>query len=195
MKSKKVGLFFGSFNPVHIGHMILANYMVEYTDIDELWFVVSPQNPHKVKKTLLDEIHRYAIVDRAIEDDDRFRVSNIEFSLPKPSYTIDTLTHLDEKHPAYEFVLLLGQDNLTHFHKWKNADVLLEKYSLYVYPRHQKELEKEWVDRPNVQLVNAPNIDISATFIRDSIKKGKDIGWYLPQKSWKYIQEMNFYKK
>ena len=194
MKSKKVGLFFGSFNPLHIGHMILASYMVESTDINELWFVVSPQNPLKNKKSLLADIHRYAIVERAIEDDDRFRVSNIEFSLPKPSYTIDTLTYLDEKHPSYEFVLLLGQDNLEHFHKWKNSDVLLDKYSLYVYPRHGGKLAEEWSKRENVKIVDAPSIEISATFIREYIKKGKDIRWYLPQKAWDYIQEMNFYK-
>lgn len=195
MKSKKVGLFFGSFNPLHIGHMILANYMVEYTDIKELWFVVSPQNPLKNKKTLLDEIHRYAIVERAIEDDDRFRVSNIEFSLPKPSYTIDTLTYLEEKYPKNEFVLLLGQDNLTNFHKWKNADVILEKYSLYVYPRDESKIDEFWLKKTNVKIVNAPSIQISATFIRNSIQEGKVINWYLPPKAWQYIQEMNFYKK
>lgn len=193
MGSKKVGLFFGSFNPLHIGHMILANYFVEETDLDEVWFVVSPQNPFKENSTLLNEIHRYAIVERTIEEDLRFKVSKIEFDLPKPSYTIDTLAHLTERYPTIEFTLIMGQDNLVHLHKWKNSDVLVETYRIFVYPR-KHEAQNKWVSNPNICIVNAPEIEISASFIRASIKSGKDVSWFLPKKAWDYINEMNFYK-
>ena len=131
----KTGLYFGSFNPIHVGHMAIANYMVEYTDIDQLWFVVSPQNPLKKKKTLLDDYQRLELVNRAIGDDLRFRASKVEFGLPKPSYTIDTLAHLSEKYPTHQFFILMGSDNLESIHKWKNADVLLANYDIIVYPR------------------------------------------------------------
>lgn len=169
--------------------------MVSHTDIQELWFIVSPQNPLKKKGSLLDEIHRYAIVERAIEDDDRFKVSNIEFSMPKPSYTIDTVIRLKEKHPDYEFALIVGEDNLNSFPKWKNADELLKRCELYVYPRNEKALLSEYENHPQVKLVSAPKIELSATFIRKSIKEGKDIRWLLPAKAWAYIDEMNFYRK
>lgn len=191
---KEIGLFFGSFNPIHAGHLILANYMVEFTSMSELWFVVSPQNPFKESKTLLPEIHRYALVDRAVEKEDRFKASNIEFKLPKPSYTIDTLAHLIEKYPNFEFSLIMGQDNLTHLHKWKNSDVLVEQHKIYVYPRPFAKAGK--LDKhPNIQLVNAPQIEISASFIRDAIKAKKDVSWFLPKGAWTYIEEMGFYKK
>lgn len=177
-----------------MGHMILANYMVSHTDISEIWFVVSPQNPLKKKGTLLDEIHRYAIVERAIEEDERFKVSNIEFSMPKPSYTIDTVVRLEEKHPDNEFVLIVGEDNLSSFSKWKNADELLNRCELYVYPRNNEQRSSAYRDHPKVKLVPAPQIELSATFIRKSIQEGKDIHWLLPAKAWTYIDEMNFYK-
>ena len=134
-KQKKIGLFFGSFNPIHIGHLIIANYFVEYTDLDKVWFVVSPQNPFKEKKSLLEDHHRLALARIAVEDDLRFWVSDMEFHMPKPSYTIDTLTWLGEKYPDKEFVLLAGSDQLPNFHKWKNADVILELHEMYVYAR------------------------------------------------------------
>lgn len=192
-KKKKIGLFFGSFNPLHIGHMILANYMLENTDMDKVCFVVSPQNPFKNKSSLLDEIHRYAIVQRAIEGDDRFEVSNIEFSMPKPSYTSDTLVRLSEKYPESEFVLIMGQDNLKSLHKWKNIEYLIDEFEVYVYPRTGAEATK-WDNHQKVHLVDAPEVEISASFIRGSIKKGHDIRWLLPVYGWEYIKEMNFYK-
>ena len=191
--NKQIGLFFGSFNPIHIGHLILANYIIENTSLKEIWFVVSPQNPFKEKSSLLPEIHRYAIVERAIENDDRFRVSNIEFKLSKPSYTIDTLVHLKEKHPELDFSLIIGQDNLSTLHKWKNAEILVDSYKIYVYPRPNSLLGK-FDEHPNIQLVNAPQMDISSTYIRSAIHQKKDIRWFLPEKAWQYISEMNFYR-
>src|SRR5674476_710734 len=156
----KTGLYFGSFNPIHIGHMAIANYMVEYTDIDQLWFVVSPQNPLKKKKSLLDDYQRLELVNRAIGDDLRFRASKVEFNLPKPSYTIDTLAYLSEKYPTHQFYILMGSDNLDSIQKWKNAEVLLENYNIIVYPRPGFNPEKA-SQYPRVQVADAPLMDIS----------------------------------
>ncbi|MBN8692039.1 MAG: nicotinate-nucleotide adenylyltransferase [Bacteroidetes bacterium] len=189
-----IGLFFGSFNPIHVGHMALANYMVEFTDMEQVWFVISPHNPLKEKASLLNQNQRLYMVNVAIEDDARFKSSTIEFDLPQPSYTINTLVHLKEKYPQHTFSLIIGQDNLENFHKWKNYEEILKKYKLYVYPRpgaKSSELEQH----PNVVLTQAPFIDISSTFIRDAIKKKKDVRHYLPEKAWQYIDEMNLYKK
>lgn len=194
ISKREIGLFFGSFNPIHIGHLILANYIIEYTSISELWFVVSPQSPFKKSSSLLPEIHRYAIIDRAIEDDNRFKVSNIEFKLPKPSYTIDTLANLTETYPNYNFSLIMGQDNLTHLHKWKNADFMLKEHKVYVYPRPNCKPGK-LDNHHNIHLLDAPQIDISASFIRKAIRQKKDVSWYLPEKAWRFIDEMNFYKE
>lgn len=190
----KTGLYFGSFNPIHIGHMAIANYMVEYTEIDQLWFVVSPQNPLKKKKTLLDDYQRLELVNRSIGDDLRFRASKVEFSLPKPSYTIDTLAYMSEKYPTHQFFILMGSDNLDNIHKWKNAEVLLENYDIIVYPRpgFNPETAKKY---PRVQVANAPLMAISSTFIRESIKAGKDVRHFLPYRTWDYLSQMNFYKK
>jgi nicotinate-nucleotide adenylyltransferase len=190
---REIGLFFGSFNPIHIGHVILANYMVEYTTMDELWFVVSPQSPFKNSSSLLPEIHRYAIVDRATEDDDRFKVSNIEFKMTKPSYTIDTLAHLKEKHPDFNFSLIMGQDNLTHLHRWKNIDFMLKHHNVYVYPRPGCKAGK-LDDHSSIQILAAPQVEISASFIRKAIQEKRDVSWFLPSKAWHYIDEMGFYK-
>ncbi|MBL7896796.1 MAG: nicotinate-nucleotide adenylyltransferase [Bacteroidia bacterium] len=190
----RIGLFFGSFNPIHVGHMALANYMVEFTDMEQVWFVISPHNPLKEKASLLNQNQRLYMVNVAIEDDARFKSSTIEFDLPQPSYTINTLVHLKEKYPQHTFSLIIGQDNLENFHKWKNYEEILKKYKLYVYPRpgaKSSELEQH----PNVVLTQAPFIDISSTFIRDAIKKKKDVRHYLPEKAWQYIDEMNLYKK
>ncbi len=191
---QKTGLFFGSFNPIHIGHMILAEYMVENTDLQDIWFVVSPQNPLKEKKGLLADYHRLAMVNIAVEDDARFRSSNIEFKMPQPSYTIDTLTYLSEKHPERHFVLIGGTDILPSFHKWKNYKVLLDHYSIYIYNRPYYEAA-EYKGHPNIKFFNAPLMEISASFIRDSIKKGKDIRYMLSPKVYEYIKEMHFYEK
>lgn len=192
-RKKKIGLFFGSFNPLHIGHMILANYMLENTGMDKVCFVVSPQNPFKNKNSLLDEVHRYAIVQRTIDDDPRFEVSNIEFSMPKPSYTVDTLVRLVEKFPKREFVLIMGQDNLKSLHKWKNVEYLVNEHEIFVYPRPGAGAT-EWEKHKNVHLVDAPQVEISASFIRQRIKESKDMRWMLPEGGWRYIEEMNFYK-
>ena len=190
----KVGLFFGSFNPIHIGHMAIAQYMLEHTALEKIWFVVSPQNPFKTKETLLDQQHRLTIVRIAVEDDPRMQASNIEFNLPIPSYTVDTLTYLSEAHPNEEFALIMGQDNLVHFHKWKNHESILENHNIYVYPRPGcKPCDMERHEK--VQLTKAPLMDISAEFIRKSIREKKEVSYFLPQKINDYIDEMNFYKK
>ena len=189
----KTGLFFGSFNPVHIGHMAIANYFVEFTDINELWFIVSPQNPLKPKKTLLDSHHRYDMVELAIKNDERFKASDIEFRMPKPSYTIDTLTYLKERNPNYEFVLIMGSDNLDSFHKWKNYDVILENYQILIYPRPNS-TESMFYNHHNVKQLLAPIMEISSSFIREAIKYGKNIPYYLPSNVYKYIIDMHFYE-
>lgn len=190
---RKTGLYFGSFNPIHIGHMAIANYMLEFTDLDEVWFVVSPLNPLKSKSTLLANHHRYAMVMRAVEDYHRYHVSNIEFSLPQPSYTINTLVALGEKYPGREFVLIMGSDNLDTFYKWKKPDVILQYYKLYVYPRPQHD-GGELRLHPSVRWVDAPMMEISSSFIRDAIKHKKDIRFFLPEKVHQYIDEMGFYR-
>ncbi len=189
----KVGLYFGTFNPIHIGHMAIANYMLEYAGLEKLWFVVSPQNPFKNKKHLLQDYHRLQLVRQAIEDDFRFSASSIEFDLPKPSYTIDTLTYLHEKYPQHEFWLIVGSDNLDSFHKWKNYEDLVANYNILVYPRPGFK-GSEWLEHPHVNLVEAPLMEISASFIREAIKEGRDIRHFLPCKTWQYLSEMNFYK-
>jgi nicotinate-nucleotide adenylyltransferase len=190
----KVGLYFGSFNPIHIGHLAIANYMVAFTDIDQLWFMVSPQNPLKQQATLLADHHRYEMVYRAVEEFPEFRASNFEFSLPKPSYTINTLTHLKEKYPTFEFVLIMGSDSLESLSKWKNYEQILDQFEIFVYPRPYNS-GGEFISHPKVTFVQAPLMEISASFIRDSIKLGKNIKAFLPTKVWEYLDQMNFYRK
>lgn len=189
----KTGLFFGSFNPVHIGHLAIANYMVEFTDLDQVWFVVSPQNPLKKASTLLEDHKRRALLEMAVEDDPRFRVSDVEFRLPKPSFTIDTLTHLKEAYPAHTFILIMGSDGLATFPKWKNHRVIEEQYERYVYPRPGYEVDPQ--SHKGVRLVEAPQMEISSTFIRQAIQRQKDIRHFLPPRVYQYITEMHFYEK
>lgn len=191
---KKTGLLFGSFNPIHIGHLMIAGYMYEFSDLDELWFVVSPLNPLKEKKTLLPDHHRLEMVNRAIENDTRFKSCNIEFKLPRPSYTINTLTYLQDKYPNREFVIISGTDIFPTFHKWKNYEKLLEFYSFYVYPRPGSEND-ELTRHPSVKIFEAPMVEISASFIREAIREGKNMSYYIPEKTYQYIQEMHFYEK
>lgn len=191
----KIGLYFGSYNPIHIGHLAIANYMVEFTEIDQLWFVVSPQNPHKKKANLLDDYQRLEMAHRAVEGDDRLRASNIEFSLPKPSYTIDTLAYLKDQHPNYHFKILMGSDNLENFHKWKNYETIVENFGIVVYPRPGFDKTKIKLHKNIWIAENAPLMEISSSFIRNAIQEGKDIRHFIPQKSWEYLEEMNFYKK
>lgn len=191
----KIGLYFGSFNPIHIGHLAVANYMVEYSDLEQIWFVVSPQNPLKNKKSLLADYSRYELVVRAIGDSQKYRASNIEFGLPKPSYTIDTLVHLEEKYPKHEFVLITGADNLQTLHKWKNYEILLNKNNIYVYPRPNYD-GGELKNHKNINIIeNAPQMEISSSFIRQAIKEGKDVEFFMPKAAYKYLDGMNFYKK
>ncbi|MGB3151324.1 MAG: nicotinate (nicotinamide) nucleotide adenylyltransferase [Maribacter sp.] len=194
---KKVGLYFGTFNPIHIGHMVIANHIVEFSDLDEVWFIVTPQSPFKVKKTLLDNHHRYQMVQEATKDFAKLKPSTIEFDLPQPNYTINTLTHLIEKYPEnYQFCLIMGEDNLKSFHKWKNYEAILEDYELYVYPRISNgEVAHQFKGHPKINRIDAPIMEISSTFIRNEHKKGKNISPLLPKAVWTYMDEMNFYRK
>lgn len=173
--------------------MVLANYMLSFTELDEIWFVVSPQNPLKNKATLLAQNHRLQMVRLAVEDHPGMRASNIEFKLPQPSYTINTLTHLTEKYPKKEFCLILGMDNLQTFDRWKNHEQILKKHELFVYPRHNSSPGK-FSDHPNVHITEAPIIEISSTFIRLAIAGRKNVSCFMPEKVAAYIKEMNFYK-
>ena len=189
----KIGLFFGSFNPMHIGHKIIASYMAEFSDLEKVLFVVSPENPFKQKDDLLDKNYRLQIIKSEVKDNPKLGVSDIEFSMSQPSYTIDTLMQLKEDCPDNEYVLIMGADNFQNFHKWKNYEQILENYSIYVYPRPCIEIKGA---HPNIQIINnVPEMKISASFIRNAIKKGKYVSCLLSEKTWKYIDEMNFYKK
>jgi nicotinate-nucleotide adenylyltransferase len=196
----KVGLYFGSFNPIHIGHMAIAGYMTEFAGLDQVWFVVSPHNPLKKKETLLADHHRLYMSQIAIGDNDKIKASDIEFKLPVPSYTIDTLTYLKEKHPNNKFSLVMGEDNLFTLHKWKNAAELVKNYPIYVYPRPKSEkpsspILDQILLEADIHHVAAPLIEISGTFIRNSIKNGKNMSYFLKDAVWKYIREMHFYEK
>lgn len=191
--TRTIGLLFGSFNPVHIGHLMLSQYLLEYSGLDQIWFVVSPQNPFKRKKTLLQDHHRYELVRIAVDDNPRMEVSNIEFRMPKPSYTIDTLTYLTEKHPHHEFRLICGSDILPTFHKWKNYEEIIEHYRVMVYNR-PGDWEHPYHNNPSFEFINAPRFDISASFIRDGIKNGKDLRYFLPDAVYRYILDMHFYE-
>lgn len=193
MIKRKIGLFFGSFNPIHNGHLMLANYMVEYTDLDCIWFVISPHNPFKDKKSLLKDYHRRDMLELAIKDDPRFEVCDIEFYMPKPSYTIDTLTRLSERHPNTDFFLICGMDNISSFHKWKNYELILENYQLIVYPRKPYK-GNELLDHKSVHVVQAPEIEVSSTFIRDAVAHGKDVRYFMPERVCQYMKNMNFYR-
>ncbi len=193
--SKKIGLYFGTFNPIHIGHLIIANHMVEFSDLDEVWFVVTPHNPLKKKKTLLEDHHRLAMVRIAVDDYPKLQASNVEIDLPQPNYTVNTLAYLEEKYPEKNFCLIMGEDNLKSLHKWKNYEVILERYSIYVYPRiSEGAVETQFDNHPKIKKVDAPIIELSSTFIRKGIKSGKNIRPMLSAEVWKYLDEMNFYK-
>jgi nicotinate-nucleotide adenylyltransferase len=193
--SKKIGLFFGSFNPVHVGHMIIANHMATYTDLDQVWIVVSPQNPLKNKQTLARDHDRLHLVRLAIGDNPNLRASDIEFNLPKPSYTIDTLTYLREKYPDYGFVLIMGGDNLATLHRWKNYDLLLERHQIYVYQRPGYETPAQLVAHPNVHLLEAPLMHISASYIRNAISEGHSVQYLVTEPVFNYLQNSNLYRK
>jgi len=191
----KIGLFFGTFNPIHAGHLIIANHMAEFTDLDSVWFVVTPHNPFKKKSSLLADHHRYQMVMIAAEDMIKLKPSKIEFDLAQPNYTINTLIHLYEKHPEHDFSLIMGEDNLKTFHKWKNYETILQNHDLYIYPRVNEDRgNTKFQNHPKIHITDAPIVEISSTFIRNAIKKGKNISPLLPCKVWNYLDEMNFYK-
>ncbi len=201
---KKVGLFFGTYNPVHVGHLIIANHMVHYTELDEVWLIVSPQNPFKEKSGLLADYHRLAVARIAVEDNPKLRVSDVEFGLPQPSYTIHTLAHFSEANPDIDFALIMGEDNLRTLHKWKNYEVILEHHKIYVYPRALTGQERDDLkshrmpsstsNHPNIIKVDAPVMKLSASFVRKAIKDRKDVRYLLTEPVYRYVDEMNFYK-
>jgi nicotinate-nucleotide adenylyltransferase len=187
-----VGLFFGSFNPIHIGHLAIANYMLEFSDMEQLWFIVSPHNPFKTKHSLLSEADRLHLVSIAIENYPSYKASNIEFKMPQPSYTIDTLVRLSAKYPQHRFSIIMGSDNIESFGKWKNYDAIVAGYHRYIYPRPGSVCNHEHLE--NATIADAPLMDISSSFIRASIAKGKELPFFMPEKVYQYIKEMHFYE-
>lgn len=190
----KIGLFFGSFNPIHIGHLIIANYMANHTSLDQVWLMVSPHNPLKDKDALTNMYDRLEMANLAVEDSENIRVKDIEFKLPQPSYTIDTLTHLKERYPEHSFSLIMGSDNLVSFRKWKNYELILRDYQIHVYPRPGYE-NSEFSNHPSVIVTDTPLMEISATFIRKSILKKKNVQFFVPDKVLKFIESKSMYSK
>lgn len=192
----KIGLYFGTFNPIHIGHLIIANHMAEHSDLDQIWMVVTPHNPHKQKSTLLDDHHRFEMVYLATEEYAKIKPSDVEFKLPQPNYTVNTLAHLQEKYPQHEFSLIMGEDNLNSLHKWKNYEVILQNHHIYVYPRLASgDIDAQFINHEKIHRVGAPVIELSSTFIRESIKNKKNVVPMLPEKVWKYVEHNLFYQK
>lgn len=192
----KIGLYFGTFNPIHAGHLIIANHMAEYSDLDQVWLVVTPHNPHKKKSSLLDDHHRLQMVFLATENYIKLKPSDIEFRLPQPNYTVHTLAHLQEKFPTYEFSLIMGEDNLNSLHKWKNYEVIIQNHDIYVYPRlNSGEANPELTANARIHHINAPILELSSTFIRNSIKEGKNVRPLLPANVWEYVEHNLFYTK
>ena len=189
----KIGLYFGSFNPIHIGHLIIANHLSQNTDLQQIWLVVTPHNPLKNKKTLLADYHRYEMVHLALHPYDSLLPCDIEFYLPKPSYTIHTLLHLQEKYPKHHFHLIMGADNLQNFHKWKNHQAILEHHEIYVYPRALQNSKPYKINSEKIHRVNAPIIEIAATDIRKAIKEKKEVRPLLSDKVWNYIDKVGLY--
>ncbi|WP_345230502.1 nicotinate (nicotinamide) nucleotide adenylyltransferase [Olivibacter ginsenosidimutans] len=190
---QKIGLFFGSFNPIHVGHLIIANYMANYTDLSEVWLVVSPHNPLKKKDSLLNQYDRLEMVNLALEEADHLRSSDVEFRLSQPSYTIDTLVHLRERYPNKAFVLIMGSDNLATLKKWKNYEIILRDFSIYVYPRPNHDIS-EWINYPHITFTDTPLMEISSTFIRDALKAGKNVRYFLPEKVLDFIDKKGIYR-
>jgi len=195
----KIGLYFGTFNPIHIGHLIIANHLAEYSALDQIWMVVTPHNPLKNKQTLLDDYQRLQLVFLATEDYPKIKPSDIEFKLPQPNYTVNTLAHLQDKFPQHDFSLIMGEDNLKSFHKWKNHEAILENHDIYVYPRISSETDTNqnlaFKNNPKIHSIDAPIMEISSTFIRENIKNKKNVRPLLPEKVWEYIDHNNLYKK
>lgn len=202
---KEIGLFFGTFNPIHVGHLIIANYVAHVAPLREVWLVVTPQNPHKAKATLLDDRHRLDMVRTAVEDNPRLRASDVEFYLPKPSYTVHTLAHLSEKYPDKEFSLIMGEDNLRTLHKWKNHEVIRDRHKIYVYPRAQgsgetvpdpvPEDESSVRHGANIRRLEAPVMNLSSSFVRAALSRGEDVRYILTEPVYRYITDMHFYTR
>jgi nicotinate-nucleotide adenylyltransferase len=194
---KNIGLYFGTFNPIHIGHLAIANHLVEFSNLDEVWLVITPRSPFKKKATLLADNHRFQLVQIATEDYPKLKPSTVEFKLPQPYYTVHTLAYISEQYPTDKFNLIMGEDNLKSFHKWKNYEVILERHHLYVYPRviDGHKITTPFDNHPKVHKVAAPIMEISSTFIRKAIADKKNISALLPCNVWHYIDEMNFYRK
>jgi nicotinate-nucleotide adenylyltransferase len=190
----KVGLYYGTFNPIHVGHLIIANHFAEHSDLEEVWCVVTPQNPFKTKQSVLDNHQRLEMVYLATKEYPKIKPSDIEFQLPQPNYTVHSLAYLEEKYPKHEFALIMGEDNLASLPKWKNAEVLLDRYPIYVYPRKIEQSYAAVDSKGTIIKVDAPIIEISSSFIRKSIKSAKNIRPLLPESVWVYLDEMNFYK-
>lgn len=192
----KIGLYFGTFNPIHVGHLIIANHMAEYSDLDQIWMVVTPHNPHKQKNSLLDDYHRLEMVHLATKEYPKIKPSDIEFKLPQPNFTVHTLAHLQEKFPHYEFALIMGEDNLNSLHKWKNYEVILQNHAIFVYPRlNSGVIDEQFINHPKVHRVGAPVIELSSTFIREGIKNGKNVRAVLPENVWAFLDHNLFYRK
>ncbi len=192
---RKIGLYFGTFNPIHMGHLTIANHMVEFTELDEVWMVVTPHNPFKKKSSLLHNHDRYEMVRLATQDYDNIQPSDIEFHLPQPNYTAETIAHLFERYSNYDFSLIMGMDNLKSLHKWKNYEFILEYCSIYVYPRiSDGEIPEQFKENLRIGVVDGPIMEISSTFIRNAIKGNKGIRPLLHKKVWEFIYKMNFYK-
>ncbi len=189
----KIGLYFGSFNPVHIAHLIIANHILNETDIEKIWFIVSPQNPFKSEAGLLNEYHRLHLVKVAIENDPRIKASDIEFNLPKPSYTVNTLAYLSEKHPEHQFCIIMGSDSFQNLHKWKNYEVIVKNYPVYVYQRPGFEISNSI--GADLHVLNAPLLQLSATQIREYARQGKSLRYMVPDKVLEEIEKGNYYKK
>ena len=192
----KIGLYFGTFNPIHVGHLIIANHLLEHSNLDEIWMVVTPHNPFKKKSSLLDNHHRFEMVYKATENYPKIKPSDIEFKLSQPNYTTHTLAHVSEVYPDKEFCLIMGEDNLKNFHKWKNFETILEYHQVYVYPRiSEGNTETQFDKHPRIHKIAAPIVEISSTMIRNGIKTAKNIQPLLSKEVWEYIDEMNFYRK
>lgn len=192
----KIGLYFGTFNPIHVGHLIIANHMAEHSELEQIWMVVTPHNPLKQKNTLLDDYQRLHLVRLATEDYPKIKPSDIEFKLPQPNYTVNTLAHLMEKYPQHEFSLIMGEDNLKSLHKWKNYEYILQHHDIYIYPRVSEEAENQTLkDHPRVHWIDAPIVEISSTFIRENIKNKMNIRPLLPHNVWEYVDHNNFYRR
>ena len=195
VKGKQIGLFFGSFNPVHVGHLIIAEFMATRTELDQVWFVVSPHNPLKERNTLAKDQARLQMVRLAIEENPKLKASNIEFSLPKPSYTIDTMVYLHEKYPQHKFSLIMGGDNFASIDKWKNFELLLKRYPIHIYNRKNWKIEKEVFKKADIRYYDLPLLDISSTFIRQSLREGKSVRYMVPENVWQFLEGSNLYKQ